>query len=136
MPILIFLILIGSVIAGISSMGPLTSRVPYDSVGNCLMSLSSMIHCDSDLGFLNSLIMAVLTWTSVLGVAVYFMYHVKAHSLSVITNCTSLRLSSLIVLLVHMASHRNQCCSGSSAPIPLNIGNFISSPILFLRGGC
>ena len=38
--------------------------------------------------------------------------------------------------MVHTASHRNQCCSGSSAPVPLKIGSFISSPILFLRGGC
>ena len=34
-----------------------------------------------------------------------------------------------------MASHKNQCCSGSSNPVPLNVGNFISFPILFLGGG-
>ena len=33
-------------------------------------------------------------------------------------------------------SHRYQCFSGSSAPVPLKIGSFISSPILFLHGGC
>ena len=101
------------------------------------MSLSSMIHYDSDLGFLKSLIMAILTCTSVLGIVeVYFIYHVKAWSLSVVTNYTSLILSSYIPLMVHTASHRNQCCSGSSAPVPLKVGNFMSSPILFLCGGC
>ena len=83
----------------------------------------------------NTLIMAFLTWASVLGTVVYFMYHVKARSLSVVTNCTSLRLSLLIVLMVHMASHINKCCSESSAPVPLKVGNFMSSPILFLCGG-
>ena len=112
------------------------SKSHIDSVGDCLMSLSSVIYCDSDLGFLNSLIIAVLTRTSVLGcVEVYFIYHVKARSLSVVTNCTSLMLSSWSPLMVHMASHRNQCYSGSSAPVPLKVGNFMSSPILFLRGG-
>ena len=38
--------------------------------------------------------------------------------------------------MVHTASHRNQCCSGSSAPVPLKVGSFMSSPILFLHGGC
>ena len=113
------------------------SKSHTDSDGSCLMSLSSVIHCDSDLGFLKSFIMAILTWTSVLGTAeVYFIYHVKARSLSVVTNYTSLILSSWIALMVHTASHRNQCCSGSSAPVPFNIGSFISSPILFLCGGC
>ena len=112
------------------------SKFHTDSVGSCLMSLSSVIHCDSDLGFLNSLIIAVLTYTSVLaGAVVYFIYHVKALSLSVVTNWTSLILSSWIPLMVHMASHKNQCCSRSSSPIPLKVGNFMSSPILFLRGG-
>ena len=79
------------------------------------MSLSYVMHCDSDLGFLNYLIMEVLICTSVLGTAeVYFIYHVKVHSLSVVTNCTSLILSSWIPLMVRTASHRNQCCSGSS----------------------
>ena len=35
----------------------------------------------------------------------------------------------------HTASHQNQFCSGSSAPVPLKVGNFMSSPILFLCGG-
>ena len=35
-----------------------------------------------------------------------------------------------------MASHKNQCCSGSSAPVPLKVGSLMSSPILFLCGGC
>src|SRR5271156_10189 len=97
------------------------------------MSLSSVIHCDSDLGFLNSFIIAVLTSVSVLlWPAVYFIYQVKALSLNVVANWTSLMLSSWICFMVHMASHRNQCCSGSSAPVPLKIGNFMSSPILFL----
>ena len=113
------------------------SKSHTNSVGNCLMSLSSVMHCDSDLGFLNSLIMAVLTYMSVLGcTVVYFIYHVRALSLSVVANCTSLVLLSWICLMVHMASHRNQWCSRSYAPIPLKVGNFMSSPILFLRGGC
>ena len=37
--------------------------------------------------------------------------------------------------MVHMASHKNQCCSRSSAPVPLKVGSFMSSPILVLRGG-
>ena len=107
-----------------------------ESMGNCLMSLSSVIHCDSNLGFLNYLIITVLTSTSALICAdVYSIYHVKDLSLSVVANCTSLVLSSSIPLMVHTASHRNQCCFGSSAPVPLKVGNFISSLKLFLRGG-
>ena len=95
------------------------------------------MHCDSDLGFLKYLIMAVLTCTSVLGIAeVYFIYHVKAHSLSVVTNYTILIFSSWSPLMVHTASNKNQCCSWCSSPVPLKVGSFISSPILFLRGGC
>ena len=100
------------------------------------MSLSSMIHCDSDFGFLNSLIIAVLTSMSGLFCAVvYFIYHVRALSLSVVANWASLTLSYWICLMVHIALHKNQFCYGSLPPAPLKVGNFISSPIPFQRSG-
>ena len=94
-----------------------------------LISFSSVIHCDSDLGFLNSVINAFLIWFSGLGCEcpwTSFMYQLSARSLRVVLNWVLLTASLVTFLIFHTASHRNQCWSGSSDPSPLKIGSLIS----------
>jgi hypothetical protein len=76
----------------------------------CLISFSSIIHFDSELGFLNSEINAFLISLSGLGCAspwTSFLYQLNARSLSVVLNWFLLTTSSVIFLILHTASHRN-----------------------------
>ena len=106
-------------------------------IGFCFISFSSVIHCDSNLGFLNSLINTVLTCTRVLAYLLeYFINQFNALSLNVVVNYAILISLFWTYMTFHIASHKNQCCSGSSNPVPLNIGSLISSSIMFLWVGC
>ena len=97
------------------------------------------MHCDFDFGFLNSFFNSSLFSCMVFGCCVLvenFINHVRALSLNVVTNCALLVSSSCTCLMLHTASHKKKCWSGSSAPVPRKTNNLISSPILFLcKGG-
>jgi hypothetical protein len=50
----------------------------------------------------------------------YFMYHVIALSLKVVSSCVILDSSSVTLFVDHISSHMNQCCFATSVPTPLN----------------
>ena len=122
-----------------SSVLNLWSKSHTDSCGICFISFSSVMHCDSDLGFLNSFFNSFLISWMVFGCYVIvenFINHVRDLSLNVVATCTFLISSLCTYLMFHTTSHRKKCWSGSSAPMPRKIGNFISSPIMLLcKGG-
>ena len=85
------------------------SKSHADFSGICLISFISVIHCDSDFGFWNSLSNAYLISTSDLScpggvVALNFMYHVKALSLNVVSSCAILAWSVGVCFTAHTAS--------------------------------
>ena len=84
--------------------------------------------CDSDLGFLNSLVMAALI-SSKVGVYILenFMNQFKSRSRKEVMSCAVLTSRSVMFFAFHTASHKNQNCSGSSDPVPLKMGSLISS---------
>ena len=97
-----------------------------------LISFSSVMHCEFELGFLNYAINMFLISFSGLGYATPWtncMYQLSAQSLRVVLNWSLLTASSLTYLILHTSSHKNQCWSGSSNPSPLNIGSLISFAI-------
>ena len=108
----------------------LWSKSQTDSPRLCWISFNSVIHCDFDLGFLNSLIIVALisskTWFWVLE---KFINQVKDRSLKEVTSCALLTSWSKMFLVVHTASHKNKNCYGSSDLVPLNTGSLISSII-------
>jgi hypothetical protein len=48
----------------------------------------------------------------------YLIYHCRALSRKVVSNCAILTTSSVILFTVQIASQVNQCCSASSFPVP------------------
>ena len=116
----------------------LWSKSHIDSCGSCLISFSSVMHCDSDLGFLNCFFNSSLISFIVFGCCALdenFINHVRDLSLNVVVNCSLLISSLYTCLIFHTASQRKKCWSGSSAPMPRKIGSLISSPIPFLCKG-
>ena len=119
----------------------LWSKSHIDSCGNYLISFSLVMHCDSNLGFLNSFFNSSLISLMVCGCCALvenFINHVRALSLNVVVKCTLLMSSLCTWLMFHIASQRKKWRSGSSTLVPQKIGSFISSPILLLckRGLC
>jgi hypothetical protein len=55
------------------------------------------------------------------------MYHFRARPLKVVSNLTNL-FSSGVSLDLRIASHRTQCFSTSSSPLPLNYGYHVIKP--------
>ena len=55
------------------------------------------------------------------------MNQVKAQSQKEVMSYTVRTSRSVIFFAFHTASHKNQNCSGSSDPVPLKMGNLISS---------
>ena len=111
----------------------LWSKSHTDSCCIYLISFNSVIHCDSNLSFLNSFFSSSLISWIVLGYCALvenFINQVRALSLKVVVNCTLLISSFYTCLIFHTASQRKKCCSGSSAPMPRKIGSLISSPIV------
>ena len=107
------------------------SKSKLDSPTLCLISFSSIIHYDSDLGFLNSLKRA--TWISPRVLALpskNFMYQFNARSLKVVTIWLAFMSESVTFLTLHTTSHKNQCCWGSSDPVPWNNESLISLPAI------
>ena len=97
----------------------------------CLISLISVIHWDSNCGFLNSEIIARRISSRVLcncpsGTTQYFMYQSNAWPHRVII-IFSFQMSSLLTRqTIHTASQRNQCSSGSFVKFLLNVGSLMS----------
>jgi len=58
-------------------------------------------------------------------VTLYFMYHVRALSLKVVSKCTILDVSSVILFSDHIAWHVNRSFSTSSLLVPSNAGSLI-----------
>ena len=86
------------------------------------------MHCDSDLGFLNSRISAALMSAKTgFCVLANFINQVSAQSLKEVISCACQTSMFVMFFAVHTASHRNQNCSGSSDPVPLKTGSLISS---------
>ena len=84
--------------------------------------------CDSDLGFLNYLIMAALISSNVgLLVLENFMNHVRARSQKEVMSCAARTSRSVIFFTFQTASHKNQNCVGYSDPVPLKMGSLMSS---------
>ena len=86
------------------------------------------MHCDSDLGFLNSQISAALM-SAKTGFCVLenFINQVRAQSMKEVISYARRTSMSVMFFAVHTASHRNQNCSGSSDPVPLKTGSLMSS---------
>lgn len=106
------------------------------SVADCLISFNTMMHCDSDLDFLNFHTNAFLI-SSIEAVELdtkYFVYHASALSHSVMTRRAFFTSSSVIYLTFYTASATNQNWSGSSDPSPLKIGTLMSLTIFLLKG--
>lgn len=99
-----------------------------DSIDACLISFSSIIHYDSDFGFLNSTTKALLISLNVAFNLLmdYFIYHF---------NALSLTSSSLIYLSIHTALAMNQTLSGSSIASPLKIGSLMCRGSMGRGGG-
>ena len=55
------------------------------------------------------------------------MNQFKVRSLKEVMSCVVLTSGSVIFFAFHTASHKNQNYSGSSDPMPLKMGSFISS---------
>ena len=96
-----------------------------------------MMYCDSYLVYLKLSINPSEIWSSVFYVTSTenienFMYQSSARPLRVVIICTFFIASSWTYCMVHTASHRNQCCSGSSNTFLLNIDNLISFPGIIL----
>lgn len=97
------------------------------------------MHCNSDVGFLNSFFNLSVISLIVFGCRVLvenYINDVRALPLNVVVNCALLMSWSCTCLMFHTASHRKKSWLGSSAPVPRKIGSLISSPILLLcKGG-
>ena len=66
------------------------------------------------------------------------MNQVKARSRKEVMSYAALTSGSVIFFAFHTASHKSQNYSGSSDPVPLNMGSLMSSTrwaIAFLGGG-
>jgi len=114
----------------------LWSNSHTNTVYTSLIALSSVMYYDSDFGFLNSCNNASVISFNVL-VYQSFMYQTSACPLKVVSNCTIFAPSSWTFFAVHMVSHTNICCYGSSHPIPLNSRNLsvLSTPAILLCVG-
>ena len=117
----------------------LSSKSQNFFVDGYLISLISVMHCDSDFNLLNSSINPILISLSVFGTTPTstmenFIYQSSTRPRRIIIICAFLMFSSQIYRTVQTTSHRNQCCSGSSKPFPLNIGSLISVPSIGLIG--
>jgi len=96
-----------------------------------------VIHCNSDVGFLNYGTKAFLITSNVAFnlLTEYFIYHVSALYLSNVMSRAFFTSSLLIYLATHTTSTTNQNWSRSSVPSPLKTGSLMSSAILLLLGG-
>ena len=96
------------------------------STSLCLIYLISVIPCCSNWGNWNSARNSFLISTKIGAYplargSTNFMYHLRDLPLRVVWNSTSLEASRVAPDL-QMASHRYQCCSTSSSPLPQNYG--------------
>jgi hypothetical protein len=110
-----------------------------DLIYTCLISLSSVMYCNSEFDLLNYFKKAcvisnnVFVWPS--GVVFSsFMYHTSVRPLKFVSSCAIFTPSSWTFFVVHMVSHTNICCYGSSDPIPLKFGNIsvLSTPSMLM----
>ena len=113
------------------------SKSQTNYVGSFLISLTSVMHWDSDFSLLNSSIKQSRISLSVFGTTPIgtmekFIYQSSAQPSRVMIIYAFLMFSSQIYQTVQMMSHRKQCCSGSSSPFPLNIGSLMSFPTIGL----
>jgi len=104
------------------------SQSHMDSLAIFLISLNSFMHCDSDLGFLNSFSRSLFISVKDLiypisVVSFYFMYHVLALYMNVVSSCSILDASSVILFTNHICSHLKLCHSTSSLVIHWNAGS-------------
>ena len=96
-----------------------------------LISLISVIHCDSDLGLLNSDIIANHISLRVFygvsdGMTHNFMNQSRVRPLKVVIICPFFISALCTKNSIQTASQRNQCCFGNSVPFPLKVGNLTS----------
>lgn len=91
-----------------------------------------MTNCVSNFGQLNSLFSTL--WISVIRAFGWslecLINHISAQSYNALTSVVFLMLSTMIPCSSHTALTTNQNWSGSSFPIPLNIGSLIALTIL------
>ena len=94
-------------------------------------TVTNAIHCCYNSGFCNYLIKSFFIWSKVFvypaGVlALYFIYHLRAWSLSIISSCAILVASSVILFTIQIASQVNQFYSALSFLVPWNTGSLMS----------
>jgi len=100
------------------------------------ISCKSERDCCSSRGNQHSSINIRFTWESVKDFPwapslIAFMYHFKSWPIMVVWNSTNLFTCKFFPSL-HMASHRNQCCSTSSSPLPQNSWYLVRDPACWL----